>query len=222
MQFYAPLPPQGSTLQQGDLLVGVPFTYFPLRNAKVTLANTRPAKRNLVENARDVTFVAASVEFSWGIVLEFQTCDVQADPVTGFARKPILLARVRPIKDLFKNFKDGTPKEAVNNIKNLATPGRSPTVLYLPAFAEGDLTFPPSGADLLDVQRFSPQDLLDITTLLRVSLQVFGAPAFCRHFKTLCVYCFGRFGAPDDLYYSADEWAEVQRSEEERRKSQKQ
>lgn len=217
MNFYAPLPPKGSTLQQGDLLSGVPFTYFSLRNAKVTLANKRPAKRNLADSPTDVKFVASSVEFGWAMILS-QTCDIQPDPNTGFARKPILVARVRPIKELFPKLNDNTLKEAIANIKNLATAGKSPTILYLPACTEEQVTLAKSGADLLDVQRFSVEDLPDLTKLLRLRLQ----DAALQALQERCAYCFGRFGAPDDLYYSAEEWAEVRRLEEERRKSQKQ
>ena len=217
MNFYAPLPSEGSTLQQGDLLAGVPFTFFSVNNAAVTLTSGEIELRNLAQNTADVKFIAVSVEFGWGIVLS-QTCDLQPDPVTGFARKPIVIARVRPISKLFENFKDGTAKDAVGSIKNLATPGKSPTVLYLPAYEARDLIFPKSGANLLDVQRILAQDLPDITPLLRLRLQ----DAALQALQERCAYCFGRFGAPDDLYYSDGEWAEIQRSEEERRKSQKQ
>lgn len=216
MSFYASQP-YDTELQQGDLLSGVPFTYFPVAEAVVTLSSNETQTRNLALNSKDVIFIAAKVEFGWGMVLS-QTCDVQPDAATGHARKPILMARVRPIKELIKNFKDGTLKETVGNIKNLATAGKSPTVLYLPAHDKGTLSLPRSGVDMLDVQRFSPQDLPHLRKLRQIRLQ----NAALQALQERCAYCFGRFGAPDNLYYSEAEWAEVQRTEDERRKSQQQ
>jgi|SRR6185312_8902243 len=215
MDFYAPLPPEVNTLQQGDLLADVPFTYFSVTNVKVTLASKRSAMRDLASNPTGVEFVAASVSFDWGMVLN-QTCDVQPDPLTGAARKPILLARVRSIKTLFPKFKDSTHKESLGEVKNLATAGKSPTILYLPAHTTGNLSLPRSGADLLDVQRFSAIDLPSLIKLLRLQLQDEALQAL----QERCAYCFGRFGAPDTLYFSEQECAEDQRQRAERLRSQ--
>lgn len=214
MEFYAALLEGTPSLQQGDLLVGVPFAIFSAASARVGLNGGGTDERDLTQNPTSVTFVAAAVEFGWGLVLT-QTCDLQPAPDTGAARKPILIARVRPIKTLLPKFKDDTLKSAVGEVKKLATAGSAPSLFYLPEHRGIALVFEKSGADLLDLQRFDRTDLAALSRLLRLRL---AAPAL-QALQERCAYCFGRFAAPDDLYYSADEFLELQRQEEARHQS---
>jgi hypothetical protein len=214
MNFYVPLPDGGSTLQQGDLLEGVPFCYFSLSQARAVLSDGGLETRDLSTSRAGIVGLLAKVEFGWGMLIS-QTCDVQPDPETGYARKPVLLARVRPIREIVSSFRDATPSQAVDALAGLVTAARSPTVLYLPAHELSGGSFPRSGANLLDVQRFQPLDLPALSRLLRLRLS---DPAL-QALQERCAYCFGRYGAPDDLYYSAEEWAERQRKEEARRQS---
>jgi hypothetical protein len=69
---------------------------------------------------------------------------------------------------------------------------------------------------LLDVQRFEPKDLPALTRLLKLRLSDTALQAL----QERCAYCLGRFGAPDDLFFSPDEWAEVQRQEQARQQGQ--
>lgn len=219
MHFYALPPLDQSVLQQGDLLENVPFSIFSIGNVAVRLGNEEIVTLDLTKNNENVRFLTAAVEFSWGMILS-QTCDLQPNPQTGYARKPILISRVRPIKEIFTDFKDTTYKESVTSIKSYSTPGKSPNVLYLPEQTLQGLVFPKSGADLSDLQRFPKQDLKALSSLLKLRLQDTALQAL----QERCAYCFGRFGAPDNLYYSEDnlyyseeEWA----FDEERRKTPK-
>ena len=145
-----------------------------------------------------------------------QTCDVQSDPQTGFARKPILIARIKPIGHVYPKLKFDSPKNCVSSVKSLATAGSSPSTFYLPAFQVEAFTFERAVTNLLDVQRFDPKDLQALTRQIRLRLTQTALQAL----QERCAYSFGRFGTPDDLYYSAKEWAEIQRLEEERRRNQ--
>ena len=239
MEFYA-VPPDGMQyLQQGDLLQGVPFTYFFAANARVGLEEGGVSQRDLTQNRDGVEFIATKAAFSWGLVLT-QTCDLQPGPNTGHSRKPILIARVRPIKELVRNFKDDAPKSALNEVKKLATAGNAPTLFYLPEYESDARTFEKAGADLLDLQRFDPSDLTVLAALLRLRLSVpalqalqercsycFPHATYVKLINTIlqalqerCSYCFGRFATPDALYFSEEEWAESQRQEQARRQGQ--
>lgn len=215
MNFYVPLPDGTPTLQQGDLLANVPFTYFSITDVEVTLLDGQSERRDLSQNPSNVSFLAASVKLAWGIVLS-QTCDVQPDPTTGFARKPLVVARVSPIKLLVRDFKDDTLKQAVNAVSNLATAGKAPTLFYPPAYRADDIDFPKSGVNLLDVQRFEPKDLPALTRLVKLRLGHSALQAL----QERCAYCFGRFAVPDDLFFSAEEWGEMQRQQQARLQSQ--
>lgn len=204
MNFYVALPGDPLILQQGDLLERVPFPYFSVSQARVRLTSGGSTTRNLTVNPSDVEFLVSRVEFSWGLVLS-QTCDLQPVPDTGEARKPIVVARVQPFGEMIKP-SGGTLKAAVNDMKKAASPGATPTVFPLPAHQAEGLGLPKSAADLLDTQRFSRLDLAALTTLARLRL----SPAALQALQERCAYCFGRFAAPDDLYFSEQEWAEVQ------------
>lgn len=216
MEFYAPLPDEITTLQQGDLLSGVPFTYFALTSAKVRLSNSsRSVMRDLTRNPEAVEFVATAVEFSWGIVLN-QTCDLQPDRRTGRFVKPVTLARVKPIKMLVPDFRDDSLKNAVTAIGQLATEGKAPALFYLPAYRDAQIDFPKSGVDLLDLQRFVASDIPALKLLARLRLH----PAAQQAFQARCAYCYGRYAAPEGLYLSPEEQEEKQRLEEAKRQRQ--
>lgn len=198
MRFYEPCSIPPASLQQGDLLERVPFTYFSLTEAKAfRRMGTRSSVRNLAEHPLDVEGLVAKVEYSWGVVLT-QTCDVQAHPETGAARKLIVVARVSPIDSLVLDFKHPPHKSYPKFVDALANPGRHPVFFYFPSNPEAD--FPRAGAYLLDVQRFMPNDLAALTRLMRLRLS---EPAL-QAFQERCAYCFHRFAAPDGLYLEAE------------------
>ncbi|MGO8674118.1 MAG: hypothetical protein ACLQVD_22495 [Capsulimonadaceae bacterium] len=205
MNFYATLPADARTLQQGDLLADVPFAYFSLSKAKVHLTSSESDTRDLSRDRAGVEFLVAKVIFSWGLVLS-QTCDLQPTPEAGHSRKPVVVARVRALSELIKP-SGSNLKAAVNDVKRAASPGATPTVFPLPMHTSASLELPKSGADLLDLQRFDRADLPTLMTLARLRL----SPPALQALQERCAYCFGRFAAPDNLYYSEDEWAEVQR-----------
>lgn len=204
MNFYAAQPGDPLTLQQGDLLECVPFPYFSVSQAKVRLTSGGSTTRDLTANPSNVEFLSASVEFAWGLVLS-QTCDLQPVPDTGASRKPIVVARIRLFGEMIKP-SGSNLKAAISDMKKAASPGAAPTVFPLPAHQAEALVLPKSAADLLDTQRFSRLDLAALTTLARLRL----SSAALQALQERCAYCFGRFAAPDDLYFSEQEWAEVQ------------
>ena len=211
MHFYAALPGSPGELQQGDMLENVPFSLFAMRQTKVSLSGGGSDVRDLSEDRGGVEFIVTRAEFSWGVLLS-QTCDLQIDPETGGARKPIVIARVRPIKALVPNFKDDTVQQSLTAVEDLNNPRKRPTLFYFPAHRTEGVDFPRSGADLLDIQRF-PQD--DVSALLRL-VRLHLSPPALQALQERCAYCFGRFAAPDGLFLTDQEWAEKQRKEKAR------
>lgn len=215
MIFYAPRAEKPQVLRQGDILASVPFAYFPLQQAKVTLEGGGSEARDLTEAPERVEFVAAHVSFSWGMILT-QTCDLQPDPQTGYARKPIIIARVRPIKELVRTFRDDCARNSLRSVSELANPGKMPALFYLPACRTDDAELPRSGADLLDIQRFDVKDLPSLRRLARLRLGVEALQAL----QERCAYCFGRFAAPDGLFLNDEELDERRRADEARLQNQ--
>jgi len=202
MTFYQPLEGEPDQLQQGDLLEGVPFLYTPpLENAQLVASDGKGRRGDLLRPPPETTGVVARLIAGWGMLLS-QTCDLQVDAESGRARKPILVARVQPIRELVRDFQDETVKKAVKSVRNLSNPGKAPTLFYLPACVQGGTRLPRSGANLLDVQRFAPSDAPFLKALFRLRLTSTALQAL----QERCAYCFGRFAAPERLYFSDDEW----------------
>lgn len=211
MNFYAPQTTYAD-IQQGDLLEGIPFAVITIENASVLLAKEeKTVVRNLFRESENIEHIMAKAEYRWGMVLS-QTCDVQPDVQTGLTRRPILIARVKPFTTLYPKAKFDTTKNSVKSVNEIATPSRSPSSLYLPSFDTDGIAFERSVVNLLDVQGFSPSKPSLFIEKVRLRL----SPPALQALQERCAYCFGRFGAPDDLYYSAEEWAELERQAEDK------
>ena len=213
MDFYALPPEPSSPLQQGDLLQGVPFSYFDLMNARVALEDGRSEMRDLTQSSHTPMLVVTRIEFNWGVVLN-QTCDLQPNFKTGVYENPVTVAAVRPIQDLFPNVDFSTLPKAIKTVRTFDTEAKAPTVFYLPAAENLPTAFPRSGAELLDVQRFAAEDMLALQRLRRLRL----TPDALHAFQSRCSYCFGRYAVPEGFYLSTEERAEKQRQEDEGRR----
>lgn len=135
---------------------------------------------------------------STGIVLN-QSCDLSNRPRHG---RPILIARVLPPGE--RNIKispDRSVKNNVDAIKDVANPGKRPSKFYLPEHESADFNMPRSIADLLEVTSFPPSNFSALSTLIRLRLSHVALQAL----QERLAYCFGRFGAPDHLYYNEKE-----------------
>ena len=215
MDFYALPPDEADPLQQGDLLAHIPFSYFSLTNARARAAASGPTRtRDLTKGAADPIAVMTRVEFYWGIVLN-QSCDLQPNPKTGNFENPVTIARVLPIRELHPKADFSTPAKALKTVRTFDTEAKAPTTFYLPAAEGTGVEFPRSGADLLDVQRFAPEDTVAMRGLVRLRF----TPDALHAFQARCSYCFGRYAVPDGFYLSAEERAEKQRQDDEARRS---
>lgn len=198
MSFYAPILDEERTLQQGDILRGIPFARFSLSQARVRRSEGGWITRNLTEIDEPLVAVQADIKIGYGLVLS-QTCDLQADQ-RGAARKAILIARIAPLDELVAP--SGTSDKArKNDWKRLINPGTAP-VLF-PLLPEPTTQFARSAASLMEVQTVPPSDLSVLNSLLHLRLSTEALQAL----QERCAYCFGRFAAPDDLYYTPEEWA---------------
>jgi len=149
------------------------------------------------------TNLVCRLTLGFGIVLN-QSCDLTGRSKTP---KPLLVSRILPASNWKIN--DDDPRGATSKIKELAQPGRHPTTFYLPAYSNEyrDFKLAKSCANLLDVVRFPPNDIPAITTAclkLRLTKDALGA------FQERVSHCFGRFAAPDDLYFSKEELQSMQ------------
>jgi hypothetical protein len=75
-------------------------------------------------------------------------------------------------------------------------------LFYLPEYENADLRLTRSVADLLEVTHLPPSDLGPLSRLVRLRL----SPAALQALQERLAYCFGRYGAPDHLYFSREEW----------------
>lgn len=202
MRFYCSADDEGPPgLQQGDILAPIPFAWFSLTDAQVlSPGNTGSEARDLSagEPLPPGTAVVGTAVSRPGIVLN-QTCDLNAEEGQG---RPILLAGIWPCRERIPDFAEGNLRSLVGQISALANPGRTPSLFYLPEQQGPTFSLPRSLADLLTVASFPPSNLEGLRRLLRLRLTT---PAL-QAFQERLAYCFGRFGVPNDLYYSESEW----------------
>ncbi len=189
-------------LRQGDLLSPVPFVIFSAVEAFVLRPTEDVPIRMDLTGGLDLpaqTQLLTSVVMGTGIVLN-QSCDLTGQPGR---ERPILLARVVAASQRIKDFRGSVDlKKAISQIRILANPGKSPSLFYLPEYENADLRLARSVADLLEVAHFPPSDLGPLTSLVRLRL----SPTALQALQERLAYCFGRYGAPDHLYFSREEW----------------
>ncbi len=207
MTFYADLDKEKDslTLQQGDILDAVPFLGIGLE--KQTIVPIQGEERYEEPDLSPPivlppgTRILADVQTGFGLVLN-QSCDLSIDPKR---QKPILIARVVPGHERIKELATTDPKRIAASIRNLANPGKNPTIFYLPEFRKRSFMLPRSVADLLEVVCYPQSSYPALRTRLRARL----GPVALQALQERLAYCFGRFGAPDDLYFTPAEWAFV-------------
>jgi hypothetical protein len=206
MDFYeAPVREGERHLRQGDLLSPIPFVTFSVTEAFVlTPSDEAPLRRDLtrVTDLPPGAQVLSNVLMGTGIVLN-QSSDLIGQP--GRA-KPILLARVVAASERVKDFKIGPDlKKIISQVRALANPGKTPSLFYLPEYEDEDFHLARSVADLLEVVHFPPSNLGPLSGLVRLRL----SPHALQALQERIAYCFGRFGAPDHLYFSPEEWEQA-------------
>ena len=189
-------------LRQGDILYPVPFVGFSITEAIVL---TPDAEEPITVNLTEITELQAetqlltSVGISHGMVLN-QSCDLSDQPGRG---KPILIARVLPSEERVRDLQpESALKKRVGAIKALANPGKSPSVFYLPEHEGADFHMPKCVVDLLEVTSFPPSQFDPLSSLIRLRL----SHAALQSLQERLAYCFGRFGAPDQLFFNEEEW----------------
>jgi len=202
MRFYCSAEDEGPPgLQQGDILAPIPFAGFSLTDAQVLSPDSSAFDIRDLSTGPPIepgTPLIATAVSRPGIVLN-QTCDLNAEGGQG---KPVLLAAIWPCRERVPGFAEDSLRGIVGQISALANPGRTPNLFYLPEQQCPMLDLPRSVADLLTVASFPPSDLGGLRRLHRLRLT---APAL-QAFQERLAYCFGRFGVPNDLYFSESEW----------------
>ena len=201
-------------LKQGDILSPVPFLAFSATQASVLLPGAKELETKDLTSVEDVgpdTKTLANIESSTGIVLS-QSCDLTGE---RGRERPFLVARVAPWERMIKNFHLESLQKVVTHINRLRNPGRTPTLFYLPAYEGAGFSMPRSVAHLLEVECFPSMDL---EPLAKRCLRLRLSEEALRAFQERLAYCFGRFGAPDHLYFNEEEWQYV-RTEQARKKA---
>ena len=188
-------------LLQGDIVFPIPFVGVSIGSAYLlTAADKAPRLVDLSALAPPLpegSSLVGSVEFGPGIILS-QSCDLAERPA---ADKPILIARIRHAETI-KGIKDSdVVKQRISKIDDLKNPGKSPTLFYLPRIQNTDFTLERSIATLLEVQALPYDDRSILMKIVKLRLTETARNAL----QERCSYCFGRFGAPDDLYYDEEE-----------------
>ncbi|MGI9182978.1 MAG: hypothetical protein ACR2H9_21075, partial [Longimicrobiaceae bacterium] len=193
-------------LRQGDIVANVPFVSVSVRSFLVINRGTgQPQQIDLVGTETYPASGSAIVAFECGLgIILNQSCDV-----TGALgrRRPILIARIRPMAEVDKKFGEMIINKRVNAIREMANPGKFPQAFYLPPVDAGTFTLEASTADLLDTTTIHPDDVLALGSLRRARLSVTALNAL----QERLAYCLGRFGAPDDLYFTGEERAAAEK-----------
>ncbi len=205
MDFYSS-PSKGTEdspcLKQGDILWPIAFFRSSISESQILIEGALSPQKKDITTIRSISSQAkilANLEMSIGIVLN-QSCDLTGKPGR---EKPILIARVLPCNERIRNFRTDSIERRVQSIKALINPGRCPSLFYLPKYTNNEFSMVESVVDLLEVQCFPSMDLHTLTaSCLRVRL----SDEALRAFQERLAYCFGRFGAPDHLYYTEEEW----------------
>lgn len=199
MNFYEPHP-NSNVLRQGDIVGPVPFFHVKLERMIIIQPDAQLPVAIDITSDRFAPGAMAVVPagLSLGIIVT-QCCDL--------ARKsPILLARVSPWEESIKKIKaDMMPKERVEKINTLANAGKTPSLFFLPK-AEG-ADFPKSVAEFGVALSLPPDSFPSLQKMLRYRL----ADAARLAFQNRLCYSLGRYAAPDDLYYDAEEWQHIER-----------
>ncbi|HOE10167.1 MAG TPA: hypothetical protein PLQ35_01470 [bacterium] len=102
-----------------------------------------------------------------------------------------------------KHFSTSSVEKRVKSIKPLINPGRYPSLFYLPKYVDNEFSMVESVADLLDVQSFPP---INLHALAARCLRLRLSDEALKALQERLAYCFGRFGAPDHLYFTEEEW----------------
>ena len=204
MSFYS-RSPGAEKLLQGDILFPVPFAAFAITQVGLITgsATGKVEVSDMTKSSVESGQLVASFTVSAGLVLN-QSCDLDDD----HSQEEILVARIYPCEKRFPKWKKddlNCLKQFVGEFKNA---GKRPQYFYLPAESE-QYEIPPSVAYLLEVQTFSRKDYDNLASIrrLRLSTDALGA------LQERISYCFGRYGAPNDLYYSPSEWKQVNSSQ---------
>ncbi len=199
MNFYA-MPSFQPLLRQGDVVGPIPFPMINPFAANIIGPRTQDGSMLM-----DLTTVQP--EPGSAILLPFKSfmaiVVTQCRDLNG--KSPFVLARVSLLQEVYKAYKVGMgAKQRVDAIKVLANAGKTPSHFYLPP--SGD-EFPASAAELAVTVTLSPDAAGPRLKTLRLRLS---DPARLAFQNRLC-YSLGRYAAPDDLYYDAEEWQHVER-----------
>jgi hypothetical protein len=200
MKFYVQPDPSDCLIRQGDIIWPVCFVDFSIKKATVIFKGEEEGHEvdlTTIDDPKEFR-VLTSGQSCIGLILS-QCCDLR-----GWKERPIVVARVRPCKDM-KAFKADNINNVTEAIKNLANPGKSPQLFYLPENDDNGLEMQRSFACLLELQYFPPADLGALASLVKLRLSDSARQAL----QERVAYCFGRFGAPDDLFFSEKEWQHI-------------
>jgi hypothetical protein len=206
-------------LQQGDIIANVPFVAVSAADLLIVNPTTGDSYRfdaTATEGGvAEGSAVLAGIELGYGMVLT-QTCDI-----TGAAGrlKPVLLARVQPTtahtRTEVKNLTTYAAAKRASVIQSiLANPGATPNMFYLPPVADGAFNMPASYVNLLDSVTLASADAVALRHVRRFRLSAEALQAL----QERLAYCFGRFAAPDQLFFTPEE-ASAQAAELQRKAS---
>jgi len=185
-------------LQQGDILEGIPFLALAPAQVEVLEPESETTSiRDLTadQSWKDGTKLCVDCEISNAIVMS-QTCDLGKTPY-------FLVARVVPWTTVLKATDMATERACRGKIRQLANPGRHSGVFYLPDHQLSDFVFPKSLAVLHSIQAL---DRIDLEAVQQARFRLRLSSIALQAFQERMSYFFGRFGAPDHLYYTREEW----------------
>jgi hypothetical protein len=199
MYFYADYPESGvfePRLQQGDILYPLPFTAFRISEAVKLVEEADDLASfdviDLTSQNEQTGKILVAYGLQVGIVVS-QSCDIER------GNRPILVAPVRPFGSVFPDTQIGS-KGFKEKIQTLSNPGKNPTSFPLPRSCQNGFNFPYSLVIFFEMQSIPPDDLGCLCDLVKLRLSPLGLGKF----QERLAFLFGRFAAPDDLFFAEE------------------
>jgi len=184
------------TLRQGDVLRGLPFTYFLRSSADVCTADGDERKADLLSDKLTDVAARVGVVYSAGMVMS-QDCDIANPQKADF----VLVARVHPIGERLPEYDQCSTetKRAKWLRERLLTTGPYADFFYIMPCAEGGI--PRSVAEFPDLQAFHRDDFPGLVARRCLRL----APDAKQFLQARLAHFFGRLAVHEECFLTQAE-----------------
>jgi hypothetical protein len=196
MDFYSVRPEAGfePKLQQGDILLGIPFHALVAAEARLVPPDGSDVLSSDLTDPTSPTTGDVVVKYRKrpGVVMS-QSCDLERGD------RPIILAPIYSYIEMNPLATIGS-EAFKRKWGEAANPGRQPVIFPLPPFQDESFPIPYSYILLLEMQSFVSTNRASFEDLVRLRL----VPDALGKLQERLAFLFGRFAAPDGLFLAEE------------------